>query len=78
VLAIAQRLEAVLLAYDTAEPSERTWQPIALATDQSQAPWDGKPVLILTNHTWMNPVHRAIWTDTIHGGGIFGWAVEGR
>ena len=55
------------------------WQPIEMATDQTKAPWDGVPVLIFTNHNWggeTNRVHRAFWTDEIHGSGIFGWAVE--
>jgi hypothetical protein len=53
-----------------------SWQPIETATDQAKAPWDGKPVLIYTNHNWCNRIHRAVWTDAIHGHGIFGWAVE--
>src|SRR6185312_8775752 len=56
-----------------------TWRPIATALDQSAAPWDGVPVLIVTNYNWGGPtnrVHRAFWTDEIHGSGIFGWAVE--
>jgi hypothetical protein len=55
------------------------WMPIDAALDQSAAPWDGVPVLIYTNHSWggeTNCIHRAIWTDQIHGAGIFGWAVQ--
>jgi hypothetical protein len=52
------------------------WKAIESATDQKAAPWDGQPVLICTNHTWCSPVHRAIWTDEIHGDKIFGWAIE--
>lgn len=55
------------------------WQDISTATDQSAAPWDGVPVLIATNHNWggdANRVHRAKWTDAVHGSGIFGWAVD--
>lgn len=60
-----------------AEPDEG-WMPIDPNADMSAAPWDGKPVLICTNHdrSYRNPVHRAIWTDAIHGAGIFGWAIE--
>lgn len=54
------------------------WLDITKATDQAAAPWDGEPVLIVTNHRFGSCVHRAIWTDTIHGAGIFGWAVEDR
>ena len=55
------------------------WQPIDPSAPPTGAPWDGKPVLIVTNHNWGgddNRVHRARWTDTIHGSGIFGWAVD--
>lgn len=55
------------------------WQDIATATEQTSAPWDGVPVLVVTNHNWggdSNRVHRARWTDEIHGTGIFGWVVD--
>ena len=55
------------------------WQPIDPSADQTCAPWDGKPVLIVTNHSLggdENRIHRAIWTDAVHGHGIFGWAVD--
>jgi hypothetical protein len=52
------------------------WRPIVGAMDQAAAPWDGKPVLIATNHQYGSRVHRAIWTDSVHGSGIFGWAIE--
>jgi hypothetical protein len=52
------------------------WLPLPADGDQAAAPWDGKPVLVLTNHTWTGRVHRVIWTDRVHGAGIFGWAVE--
>lgn len=67
------RLQAMLDARSV------SWRPIAEAIDQEAAPWDGVPVLIVTNHNWGGPanrVHRAFWTDEIHGNGIFGWAVE--
>lgn len=51
------------------------WRNLNDATDQKAAPWDGKPVLICTNHSWGGRVHRAYWTDAVHGTGIFGWAV---
>jgi uncharacterized protein DUF551 len=52
------------------------WRPIAEATDQSAAPWNGESVLIVTNHTWTGRVHKARWTDAVHGDKIFGWAVD--
>ena len=52
------------------------WIKITEGPDQTKAPWDGKPVLIYTDHTWANRVHRAIWTDRVHGVGIHGWAIE--
>lgn len=55
------------------------WQPIETATDQKAAPWDGVPVLIYTNHNWggeTNRIHRARWTDAVHGSNIFGWAID--
>lgn len=56
---------------------ERTqWRPLPDDAAEGTAPFDGRPVLIRTNHTWTNQVHRAIWTDAIHGKGIFGWAIE--
>lgn len=70
---IADRLRD-LAALPKQEPSG--WMPIDSATDQDDAPWDGKPVLIVTNNRHGGTVHRAIWTDCIHGHGIFGWAVE--
>lgn len=57
---------------------ENGWMPIDAAGDQTKAPWDGEPVLIATNHNWggeSNRVHRAYWTNEVHGGDIFGWAV---
>jgi len=59
-----------------AAEQEDGWRPLDQNADKSAAPFDGQPVLIFTNHTWCNQVHRAIWTDQIHGNGIFGWAVE--
>ena len=53
------------------------WQPIETAHDQKAAPWDGRPVLVFTNHSHgRSRIHRVVWTDAIHGHGIFGWAVE--
>jgi hypothetical protein len=55
------------------------WKPIDPSGDQTLAPWDGRPVLIVTNHNWCiddNRVHRARWSDAIHGSGIFGWVVD--
>lgn len=55
------------------------WKPIDENAPQDGAPWDGRPVLIVTNHNWGgddNRVHRARWTDAIHGRGIFGWAID--
>ena len=52
------------------------WQPIETAKDQSVLPWNGESVLICTNHNWGDRVHKAKWTDEIHGEGIFGWAVD--
>ena len=52
------------------------WQPIDENSNQNDPPFDGKPVLIATNHNWCGRVHRAVWTSAIHGGEIFGWAVE--
>jgi len=57
--------------------AQLAWQPIETATDQDAFPWDGAPVIIATNHRFgRGRVHRAFWTDEIHGHGIFGWAVE--
>ena len=61
------------------EPDANGWMPIDPSSDQANAPWDGVPVLIHTNCNWgqdTNRVHRVIWTDEVHGLGIFGWAVE--
>ncbi len=52
------------------------WIAITGMEPKDSAPFDGKPVLIATNHSWGSNVHRAIWTDAIHGEGIFGWAIE--
>jgi hypothetical protein len=59
----------------------REWRPIigGPGRDVTVAPWDGKPVLIYTDHNWggeQNRIHRAIWTDAVHGSGIHGWAIE--
>ena len=58
------------------EREAHRWIPLPLELDTTKPPFDGNPVLILTNHTWCNRVHRCIWTDAIHGEGIYGWAVE--
>jgi hypothetical protein len=61
------------------EPDANGWMPIDATANQTAAPWDGVRVLIYTNHNWgreTNNIHRAIWTDQVHGTGIFGWAVE--
>lgn len=55
------------------------WVAIHPDDNPQEAPFDGKPVLIYTNHNWGGEearVHRAKWTDVIHGHGIFGWAVD--
>ena len=55
------------------------WQPIETNIEPGQKPFDGEPVLILTDHNYggpLNRVHRAFWTDVIYGDGIFGWAVD--
>lgn len=54
------------------------WRRLEDATDQTAAPWDGEPVLIVTNHSFGSRVHRVKWTDEVHGNDIFGWAVEDR
>lgn len=55
------------------------WQPLPDASDATHAPFDGHPVLIAINAAaWGNRVHRCVWTDEVHGPGIFGWAVEDR
>lgn len=54
------------------------WQPIPDDGDTTRAPFDGEPVLIAIYSNWGNRVHRVIWTDSVHGTGIFGWAVEDR
>lgn len=54
------------------------WRDIRTATNETAAPWDGRPVLIVTNHIWGgddNRVHRARWSDHAHTG-IFGWVVD--
>jgi hypothetical protein len=51
------------------------WIKITEGPDE-QAPWDGKPVLICTDHRYGSRIHRAIWTDRVHGVGISGWAIE--
>lgn len=55
---------------------ESQWIKITEGPDETKAPWDGKPVLIYTDHNWTNRIHRAIWTDAIHGKGIHDWAIE--
>lgn len=57
---------------------EMEWIKITEGPDELKPPWNGAPVLICTDHTYGSRVHRAIWTDTIHGRGIYGWAVEDR
>lgn len=53
------------------------WQPIDPNADQNAAPYDGEPVQIYTNHrSPYGKIHQVIWTDRVHGHGIFGWAVE--
>jgi uncharacterized protein DUF551 len=54
-----------------------TWIKITEGPDETKSPWDGKPVLIYTDHKIaQGRVHRAIWTDSVHGHGIHGWAIE--
>ncbi len=64
------------LARAVAAEKRSEWQPIETATDQDAQPWDGRHVLIATNHRWTHRVHCARWTDCVHGDGIFGWAVD--
>jgi len=72
----AAAMEAELATLRAAQvPVVGTWQPIETATDQSAPPWNGEPVLIYTNGRG-NPIHRAMWTDAIHGNACFGWAIE--
>ena len=53
------------------------WIPIPREdSDKSKPPWDGEPVLILTDHRHGSRIHRCIWTDAVWGDGIYGWAVE--
>lgn len=54
------------------------WRGLPDDADTNRAPFDGRPVLIAINASWGNRVHRVIWTDEVHGAGIFGWAVEDR
>ena len=68
---LATRLDRELRAY-----RKEGWQPIETAKDQSVLPWNGESVLICTNHNWGDRVHKARWTDEIHGEGIFSWAVD--
>lgn len=71
-------------ALEAVELNRPKWLPIAEAPkdgpegDKARkvAPFDGKPVLICTDHTWTNPVHRVVYTDAVHGHGIFSWAIE--
>lgn len=66
-------------AEKTHTPDANGWMPLSVAADQLAAPWDGVPVLICTNHSWgddYNRVHRARWSNEVHGGNIFGWSVE--
>lgn len=49
---------------------------IAITGKETGAPFDGEPVLILTNNACFGRVHRVRWTDDVHGEGIFGWAVD--
>ena len=53
-----------------------SWRPLTSDLSEGVPPFDGEPVLIATNHRGKSRVHRAIWTNKIHGGDIFGWAVE--
>jgi hypothetical protein len=59
-------------------PDVHGWIKIVAGPDETVAPWDGNAVLICTDHSYGSRVHRAIWTDAIHGHGIHGWAVEDR
>jgi Protein of unknown function (DUF551) len=52
------------------------WKLIDAGPDETIPPWDGKPVLILTDHRYGSRVHRCIWTDAVNGHGHHGWAVE--
>ena len=61
------------------EATSGGWRLIEADAPQDAAPFDGRPVLIVTNHNWggdENRVHRARWSDQIHGPGIFGWVVD--
>lgn len=52
------------------------WRDLPADAPPGTAPFDGKPVLICTNHQFGDRVHRVVWTDAVHGHSIFGWAVE--
>lgn len=54
------------------------WRDLPRDGVEGVHPFDGKPVLIAIDTTWGDRVHRVIWTDSVHGEGIFGWAVEDR
>ena len=53
-----------------------SWYALLSDHPTDEPPFDGEPVLIVTNHRHGSRVHRARWTDSIHSEGIFGWAVD--
>lgn len=53
------------------------WIKVTEGPDEKQAPWNGEPVLICTDHRYGSRVHCAVWDDAGHPG-IHGWCVEDR
>jgi hypothetical protein len=68
------RLAKALLSYVNGS----AWIPLGPKKPDglAEAPFDGKPVLIATDHSWTNRIHRVVWTDAVHGHGIYSWALE--